>query len=387
VLFITVVVGLAAAEIGVRVVQPVPDASLLPFVETPHGPLPADGTPDSYYRFDEMLGWSIGRSAQVENDGISFRSSAGGFRAEREYDLEPPTAVHRVEAFGDSFVHCDEVSYPDCWTNRLERSWTGAEVLNFGLPGGAPDQGWLRYLRDGRPYHPCAVLIGFQVENVNRVVNRYRPFYAPHSGIALSKPRFVLDGDGLRLLPNPVTTPTMLNDPAWVEENLGPNDFWYVPGMYAPQPLDNLLLFRLAQTALFNQGRAALRGTLDAEHPNGHAYRPDDERFQVSGRVLIQFARDVESNGGTPVVILFGQRAEVVADRRQAPKEYQPLLDLLKSERIATVDVTDTLARDANSSGVDALFARGGHYNRRGNDVVGRALTSKLPGLVTHTCP
>jgi hypothetical protein len=337
-------------------------------------------------RFDAELGWSIGRSASAVDGGVLFQSSAGGFRADREYDPEPPPGVRRIAAFGDSFVHCDEVNYDACWTRRLEQSWAGAEVLNFGIPGGAPDQGWLRYERDGRPYHPCAVLIGFQVENVNRVVNRYRPFYAPGSGIGLSKPRFVLAGNELRLLPNPIDSPTMLNDPTWVEQNLGPDDFWYYRGMFAPQPFDNLILARLIRTALYNEHRQRLKGHVDDEHPNGAAYDADDERFQVSGRVLIEFARDVEAAGATPIVVFFGQKTEVVLARHRAPKEYQPLLDWLEQEHIATIDVTDDLGRDANRNGADPLFARGGHYSRRGNDVVGRALAARLPGLVGATC-
>lgn len=315
-----------------------------------------------------------------------FRSSAGGFRAAREYAVEPPSGGRRIAAFGDSFVHCDEVNVEDCWTSRLEASWPGAEVLNFGIPGGAPDQGWLRYQRDGRQYQPCAVLIGFQVENVNRVVNRYRPFYAPGSGLAFSKPRFVLASNGLRLLPNPADSPLTLNDPHWVEQHLGPDDYWYYPGTFAPQPLDDLILTRLTRTALYNEHRQRLKGPVDETHPNGSAYQPDDERFQVSGRVLIQFARDVQAAGATPVVLVFGQKAEVISARRRAPKEYQPLLDWLESERVETIDVTDTLAREANRNGVDPLFARGGHYSRRGNDVVGRALASSLPERVSRTC-
>src|SRR5215217_3704317 len=199
----TICLGLAAAEVSLRLLQPVPSTELLPFVERPHSP-PAESAPPSYVRFDADLGWSIGQSVSAVDDGVLFRSSAGGFRADREYDRVPTPGVRRVAAFGDSFVHCDEVNYEDCWTRRLEQSWDRAEVLNFGIPGGAPDQGWLRYERDGRPYQPCAVLIGFQVENVHRVVNRYRPYYAPRSGIALSKPRFVLASNGLRLLPNPI---------------------------------------------------------------------------------------------------------------------------------------------------------------------------------------
>ena len=105
------------------------------------------------------------------------------------------------------------------------------------------------------------------MENVNRVVNRYRPFYSPRSGVALSKPRFVLEGDGLRLLPNPVSGPGQLDD-----------------------------------------------------------------------------------------------------------------------EQVAALDVTDDLAREANRAGADSLFARNGHYSRRGNQAIGTALAQRLPRLTAATC-
>ena len=368
-----------------RVVRPVPEEALLPFTFHQYE-ITRLVNHDAYLRYDPDLGWSQQAGARTVDSGIPFEANAAGFRADREYSQEAPPGVRRLVAFGDSFTHCDEVSLSDCWTTRLEAGWERSEVLNFGIPASAPDQGWLRYQRDGRPFHPCAVLVGFQVENVNRVVNRYRPFYAPETGVALPKPRFVLDGAGLRLLPNPVTGPGQLDDPAWVERNLGPDDFWYFPGMFAPSPLDDLLLARLTRSALYRQHRVAIRGPISDESPNGSAYTPDDERFQVSGRLLVQFAREVRADGATPVVVFFGQRDEVVSLRHRDPKEYQPLLDWLASEEIATIDVTNDLAREANQSGVDTLFAKNGHYSRRGNQAVGAALAQRLPRLTAATC-
>lgn len=382
---ITVLLGLGLAEAAVRRVQPVPASELLPF-PFHHVEIARIANRDSYLRFDPDLGWSQGPGARGVDDGIVFQANEAGFRADREYPFEPPSGVRRLAAFGDSFTHCDEVSLQDCWTTRLEAAWDRSEVLNFGIPASAPDQGWLRYQRDGKPYRSCAVLVGFQVENVNRVVNRYRPFYSPQSGIAFSKPRFVLEGDGLRLLPNPVSGPGQLDDPAWVERELGPNDFWYFPGMFAPSPLDNLMLARLTRSALYRQHRASIEGPKSDERPNGRAYLPEDERFQVSGRVLVQFAREVQADGATPVVVFFGQRDEVVSVRHRQPKEYQPLLDWIVAEQIAAVDVTDDLAREANRVGADTLFARNGHYSRRGNQVIGAALAQRLPRLTSATC-
>jgi hypothetical protein len=388
----TVLLGLVAAEVGVRIIEPVPVADLLP-LPFHHDDLRRLEAHDAYLRFDADLGWSQEPGVSRDDDGITYAANAAGFRADREYAQTPPPGAARLAAFGDSFIHCDEVNYADCWTARLESGWAGSEVLNFGIPGSAPDQGWLRYRRDGRPYQPCAVLIGYQIENVNRVVNRYRPFYSPSTGIALSKPRFVLDdtaggadAGGLRLLPNPATSPAQLADARWVEETLGPGDFWYYPGLFAPGPLDNLMLVRIARSALYRQHLAAIRGTRTDERPNGSAYDPDDERFQVAGRVLVQFAREVQVAGSTPVVVVFGQRDEIVIARHRQPREYQPLLDWLAAEQIATVDITNDLAREANERGVDTMFARGGHYSRRANQVIGAALAQRLPRLTAATC-
>ena len=142
-----------------RDMQPIPEAQLLPF-PFHHVEIARIASRDSYIGFDPELGWSQTPGARAIDDGIVFEANEAGFRAERDYPREPPPGVSRLAAFGDSFTHCDEVGLQDCWTTRLAGAWEGAEVLNFGIPGSAPDQGWLRYQRDGKPYRPCAVLIG-----------------------------------------------------------------------------------------------------------------------------------------------------------------------------------------------------------------------------------
>jgi hypothetical protein len=386
VLVATLLLGLAGAEAAVRLRPPLPTDELLP-LPFHHQEVARLAAHDAYLRFDADLGWSLEPDVRRPDDGVIYQTNAAGLRAEREYSVEPPAGVRRVAAFGDSFTHCDEVGYQECWSARLEQAWERSEVLNFGLPASAPDQGWLRYQRDARQYHPCAVLIGFQVENVNRVVNRYRPFYAPTSGVALSKPRFLLDGDGLRLLPNPATSPAQLDDPSWVERTLGPDDFWYFPGMFEPKPLDDLVLARLTRTVLYQRHRSTLVGPTVDGRPDRRAYIFGDERFEVSGRILIQFARQAEADGATAVVVFFGQRAEVAGLRRREPKAYQPLLDWLAAEHVTVVDVTTDLAREANRIGTDRLFAQNGHYSPRGNEVISASLAEKLPRLTVATCP
>ena len=54
-----------------------------------------------------------------------------------------------------------------------------------------------RWKRDGRPYAPHVVLLGFLASDVPRNVNLVRLLMYGGSGIPFSKPRFVLEGSEL----------------------------------------------------------------------------------------------------------------------------------------------------------------------------------------------
>lgn len=374
--------ALVAAEVGLRIASPVPREFLLPL------PYKRDAVEriaarDAYISFDHDLGWVPTADSTHVGGGITYQANRAGLRSDREYEVSPAPGTRRIAAFGDSFTYCEEVDFPDCWTARLEDGLDNSEVLNFGAPGYGPDQALLRYQRDGRAYGSCAVLIGYLTENVNRVVNRFRPFYEPNSGLVLAKPRFLLGGDGLTLLANPAASAEDLLDPGWVETELGPNDRWYFPGVFVPNPLDRLELVRLARTAAYRRAPGDLEFTAGWADRLAQTYRRQDEPYQVAGRVLIEFARLVRRDGATPVVIVFATRPELEALHSRGEKDYQPLLDWLAREGIPTVDVDDALVRQVRSS-ADNLIEN--HYTGRGNRLVAEALSRQLPRLIAPTC-
>jgi hypothetical protein len=258
------------------------------------------------------------------------------------------------------------------------------QVVNYGVPGYGPDQAWLRYRRRAVEYQPCGVLIGFMVENVNRVVNRFRPFYEPDTGIRLSKPRFVLEGDALTLLPNPATSPELLADPSWVERTLGPRDHWYFPGIFDGSSFGALLPMRLWKTAQFRAHLEEAPYSKEAERQLAWAYRPESEPFRVASRVLIEFAREVERDGRSPVVVVFGRKDDIIAHRQHRDRVYEPLLELLKRERVQYIDVTPALGRLAREIGTLPLVDK--HYRKRGHVAVAELLAKELPALVRPTC-
>jgi hypothetical protein len=376
-------VGLLLAEVGLRIAAPIPANDLLPLPYDRSG-LDRIAAGETYITFDQTLGWTTAPSGTGVAPKATYRSNSAGLRSSREYSLAPPETGPRLAAFGDSFTHCDDVENEDCWTAQLEEAVPGAEVLNFGVSGFAPDQAWLRYQRDGRAYQPCAVLIGYMVENVNRVVNRFRPFYQPDTGITLGKPRFLLRDGGLELLPIPARAATDYADPAWVERTLGPNDFWYYPGIFAGSVFDASHFFRLARTTAYQRKFGTLRDDNEDADDIGWAYAPGSEGLEVASRVLISFAHEVQADGATPVVLIFGRKSDVIAGRHNEKKVYEPLLDRLAAADVPTIDLTDRLLQASRDVGVDRLIDK--HYRARGNQIVADALARRLPRTTDDTC-
>jgi hypothetical protein len=375
--------GLIFGEIGLRVVSPVKASDLLPLQYDRDG-LERIAAQDTYIAFDSSLGWTVSRGMSRPSNQAIYTSNSAGMRSLREYDLAPPETGPRLAAFGDSFTHCDDVENDECWTAQLEQEVPGTEVLNFGVSGDAPDQAWLRYQQEGRAYRPCAVLIGYMVENVNRVVNRFRPFYQPNTGITLGKPRYLLQGDGLELLANPARSPLDYADPAWVEREYGPHDFWYFPGVFAGGLLDYSHFIRLGRTAAYDRKFADLRDDNEDASDIAWAYRPDSEGLEVASRILIQFARQVEADGATPVVVIFGRKSDGVAMRHNEKKVYEPLLQRLNRADVSTIDLTERLFQESKRTGVERLIDK--HYRAAGNEVVADALARRLQKITPSTC-
>jgi hypothetical protein len=375
----SIVITLFLAEAVIRIWSPIPDEQLLPFPYNASRVYRiADG--DVSIGFDPDLGWRPTPSRVRRDNRVLYRHNDQGMRADHEYALDRPADTQRIEAFGDSFTYCAEVTQDACWVSRLDRAWPQTEVMNFGVSGYGPDQAWLRYQRDGRPYQPCAVLIGYYVEDIDRVVNRFRAFIDPNESVMLSKPRFLLDGDGLALLPNPTTDPLELGDPAYVEKTLGEHDSWYFPGIYVKGPFDNLDLVRLVRTAAFRESRTSL--LRDADHYP--LYDQRGEAFQVTGRVLIQFAEEVRADGATPIVVVFPGRRDLM-DSASGPPVYLPLVSWLKQAGVPTLDLTDVMRGEVAKHGLDDLFEVT-HYSDLGNRIVAEHLADQVPAAVSSTC-
>lgn len=329
----------------------------------------------SYLIFDPELGWTI----RPNGDKPMYKANSKGLRATREYSLEPPPGQVRVAAFGDSFTHGSGVPTGLSWAERLEGMAPGLEVMNFGIPGSDPGQALLRYRREGIQYRPGVVMIGFMSENINRMVNTFRPFYFARSGIPFSKPRFVVRGGELALIENPIRSPEgyqeLLRDPEKVLPRLGEHDFYYRRN-HRRSRFDFLPSMRFAHV-MGNQ-------YLDQPtfRPDG-TYNTRSEAYEVTLRVLDQFYREALANGSVPVIVIYPQRKDMRLRRDGKPVIYQPLLDELRRRGYRLIDLVDGFQRyDPRGRMIKKHFL---HYPKEGNQMAARWMHEVLTkeGLTT----
>ena len=323
--------------------------------------------------YDPELGWDV--PADSKNN----------LGAARRPDY-PPAQRYKIKAFGDSFVFGSDVADSDAWPAQVERykDWT---CLNFGVPGYGPDQALLKYRRTAVPTE--VTILGIQQENIGRLVNIYRAFYMGPWGP--TKPRFFLDGGGLRLHSNPIPRPEdagRLLDPAFVD-SLRRLDYWPAYNeqvLGAPRRLSwpaSWLVLRHAPFLLdrawietHSRLRPAWHYELRRFRPY-HLYDESSEAFQILIRVIDEFTRLCAGRGERPLVLFFPLRHTVEMMRTYNRCVYEPLQRRLRDRDIPHIDFGPIFAREDFPRYYNPAEGSG-HFTVAGNERVAREVIHYL---------
>lgn len=324
-----------------------------------------------YTRFSSLLGWEINEKAKW---GL-YASNSQGLRALRDYSLLPAAGKIRIAAFGDSFVHCDDVAFDDSWGEILARADPRYEVLNFGVGGYGLDQAFLRY-RSAVRFRPHIVIIGYMSENINRNVNIFRPFYNRSTGLPLSKPRFRLAGDRLVLESNPLSSlehyKKLLENEKSVLAKMAPLDFFSRKrrqGLSALHALPSMKLARVIRYEWFPPE------TEDAIYING-VYNTRSEAYALTCKIFESFYSDVLRNGSVPVIVIFPQESDIRAMQKGGRKSYEPLIQFFREKNFNYVDLMDAFQGMGKAYKMEQLFKP--HYTPLSNRLVANHLDGYL---------
>ena len=320
-------------------------------------------------RFDPRLGWAP-RPSSVSPDG-SVHIDARGLRGTRAYGAGPSAGTVRVAACGESFTFCDEVGDADAWPAQLENLVPGLEAWNYGVGGFGTDQALLR-LREAAatdsPAPLAALFVGIMLDNIGRNVNRYRPLWYAEALPAV-KPRYVLRGDGLELVPQPFATRAefvaAVRSGA-VFARLAEHELWSDP--HVPRWLAWSAAARLVGSVRAWEARGLERLWTDVE----------GEPFRTTLALLEAF-RPLARELGTErlLVLVFPTREALDGLLAGGEPYWSALLEALAARDIAALDLSEPLARAARGEGIDALLMKS-HLSPRGNRIVAEAVAAWL---------
>lgn len=365
---LSAVIAVAAAEVGVRWLVPVPDQ----FFEG-----------DSVVGVRHIAG-KTGRWASPEFD-VRVRINRHGFR-DRERTEAKATGTRRIVVLGDSMTEALQVpletSFPAVLEARLGGGRAPVEVLNLGVSSTGTGQQYLLFRERGRRYAPDVVVLMFFTGNDFRNNSR-----ALDGDPALPYPlvgadgRLARDADGA-----PRFSAARPGRPLrqFMREHLASYRF-FAPHWRAVGPL-------AARLPGLSTRDANAQVSADEDASNGlyrHAPSPAwREAIDVTLELLADLEREVRRAGAALVVSVIPGPWEVSESwRRSRPPMTGPgwdvahpervLLETLRARGVPALSLREPLQRETEG-GAEVFFAQDGHLNARGHDVVGRALAGAL---------
>jgi len=324
--------------------------------------------------YDARLGW-VPRPDNVSSDGL-YRYNSIGARTDTdtptEYSVARSTSgVLRIVLVGDSYTHSEEVPFASSWGYCLEKklraAGIAAEVINLGVGAYGIDQAFLRWRYLGSSLKPDLVILGLQMENVQRNMNLVKPIYQPNTGLPFSKPRFILNGDGLQLINSPSLPPEK------VPEILGDPGHWDLARHEYFLGSDNY------QKKLYLRSKflALLRELISPVESDPYFYDRKNEPAVLAIRILRAFKEEVERQGGRFLIVQIPTIHDLVTLKLGGTPAWSHLLTAIEAEN-TLVQTRDRLMERAGWMSLSSLFMPGGHYSASGNEVIAEALAQRL---------
>ena len=184
-LFVTTVVGLAACEVGLRLLKLAP-----PTLRAYVGEFENDPKPN--FVIDPVTGWRARPNHEfawtIEGREVVYRSDSRGRRIGEETAAEPSGTLL---AAGDSFSFGIGVTHEESFAARIADQLGGWKLENIAMPGYGLDQVWLSIREALEEETPDLVLVGLYPKDFDRSLTAFRELER------LNKPLYRLAGGEL----------------------------------------------------------------------------------------------------------------------------------------------------------------------------------------------
>lgn len=330
----------------------------------------------SYLVYDAALGWTIRPNARRPDEECAA-NSLGIRSAPEEFPPEPRPGRLRIVVLGDSFTHGGGLPFEETWPRLLEKrlgaAGVAADVLNLGVPGYGFDQMYLRWKGLGRELAPHVVILGLCAGDAPRVVNVVRSILYLNTGIPFSKPRFVLESGGLKLVNSPTPAPEKLVECLRDFEN---SDLARWERHYDPAEHEDHVWLRSRLLGLTSE---VLRPS--ERHERSRAFAPGTEAGDISLALIDALRKDVAAAGARFLVVHLPWRDDLGLLCKGKPLPYADALALVETEgRVVRPDAA--LVDEARRSSINGLFNATWHYGGISNRIVADCVADEI--LMAH---
>jgi hypothetical protein len=268
------------------------------------------GDAAGYYRHDATLGYATLENTVSVNGW--WHSNEIGARETGPTPLQPAAGEFRWLLVGESFAHGTGVQTVHSWAEIADRAAGDLDIVNLAVAGYSMAQAYLRYQSVADRLHSDGVLLAFApTVDLWRDVNVIRDLGEPWGLRSVLMPRFVPEGDGLRLVPSLYANVDELrhqNDNGLsqtLEDHLRRHDrFYFSLEHRRVAGLDTLLAYKMAVAAYGRYARGVVRR---------RQLRSGSEAWEVSRRLFRRFQHEVVQRGKTFIVLVL----PTISDLRQ----------------------------------------------------------------------
>lgn len=333
------------------------------------------GDAAGFHRFDILLGYTT-----LENKVSLYgwwQSNEIGARESGPTDRRVAPGQQRWLLLGESFAHGSTLPGSQTWAEIADARDPGLDLVNLAVDGYGMAQAWLRYRAlAGSIEHQGALLMFVPGVDLWRDINVVRDLGEPWKVRAVM-PRFVLDGDDIRLVESPYASPQELDEDnrvglgATLRDHLRRYDRFYFPFEHEPVPvIGGLLNFKIGAAAYGRYARGRVRRA---------QFRPGSEALAVSQRIFRAWQAETEAQGKEFMLLVLPTATDL--DRlRSEPAfegEWRRLVEFACAGLRHCADLAPVLVA-APSAEID-LGPDGNHYGPRTNALIAGAVLDLLP--------
>ncbi|MDA3860909.1 MAG: SGNH/GDSL hydrolase family protein [Melioribacteraceae bacterium] len=316
---------------------------------------------------DSLLGWSPNPYYKSSNELYLYNKD--GIRSKNILTDYSKKSKLRIAFFGDSYSHGDEVKFKNTIGEYLQtllnKDSIDAEVINFAVSGYGMDQALLRWEEVKDQFQPDIVILGVQFENAKRHINLLRPFYYYITEIPYAKPRFVISGNKLLLVKNPISD---IANTAETIKNIDDWKFSHFEGFYDKENYESNLFYLSKSVSFVSNAISQIFGEIDF-------YKPESESYQVTYKIFEQFKNSVEENNKIFIPVHLPVKNDLdfltakFLDIMYSQKFiYDELFSALKL-KATFVETFDTLEKWELENETDNLFMKR-HYSPTANKII-----------------